>query len=397
MRHDYRMSETDTSAGGRISGVAENTAGLRGRFLHNEPMKKHVSWRAGGVAQRVYIPADLEDLCWLVRALPAEEPIHIFGLGSNLLVRDGGLPGVSILLHGVLKKIALESRVLGLPPGDDDTAMVYAEAGVASPKLARFCANHNLINGEFWAGIPGTVGGALAMNAGCYGHETWEKVVQVVTLNRQGQLHERRPEDYVTGYRHVALRSGAIVPHPHPNPNPDGTMLVGEHPLPNPLPLAGEGANDGLRPPKPKDYPHPNPPPEGEGANVMQGMPKPINEWFIGAWFRLPRGDGLASRMIIKDLLQKRIATQPLQQPNAGSVFRNPPGDYAARLIESCGLKGYRIGDAQVSPKHANFIVNLGNASATDIERLIEHVETTVEALTNIRLLREVRIMGERS
>lgn len=354
MRHDYRMSEADTSAGGHVAGarIAESPAGLRGRFLHNEPMKKHVSWRAGGAAQRVYIPADLEDLCWLVRALPAEESIHIFGLGSNLLVRDGGLPGVSILLHGVLKKIALESRVLGLPTGGDDTALVYAEAGVASPKLARFCANHNLTGGEFWAGIPGTVGGALAMNAGCYGHETWEKVVQVVTLNRHGQLRERRPEDYVTGYRHVALRSGATVSHPNP---------------------AGEGAND------------------------TPGVSQPLNEWFIGAWFRLPKGDGVASRLIIKDLLQKRIDTQPLQQPNAGSVFRNPPGDYAARLIESCGLKGYRIGDAQVSPKHANFIVNLGNASAADIEGLIEYVETTVEALTNIRLLREVRIMGERS
>ena len=380
MRHDYRMSETDTSAGGRISGVAESAAGLRGRFLHNEPMKKHVSWRAGGVAQRVYIPADLEDLCLLVRALPTEEPIHIFGLGSNLLVRDGGLPGVSILLHGVLKKIALESRVLGVPSGGDDTALVYAEAGVASPKLARFCANHNLIDGEFWVGIPGTVGGALAMNAGCYGHETWEKVAQVVTLNRQGQLHERRPADYVTGYRHVALRAGldsgltSSVNRPHPNPLPSSQ--------PSPSGREGEcwaqtdrreGANDGLRP------------------------PTPIQEWFIGAWFRLPKGDGVASRLIIKDLLQKRIASQPLQQPNAGSVFRNPPGDYAARLIESCGLKGYRVGDAQVSPKHANFIVNLGNASAADIEGVIEHVETTVEALTNIRLLREVRIVGERN
>ena len=332
MRHDYRMSEAESASGGSaIEARAPNVMpGLRGRFMHNESMKKHVSWRAGGVAQRVYIPADLEDLCWLVRSLPAQEPIHLFGLGSNLLVRDGGLSGVSILLHGVLKKIALESRVEGVPARSADTPLVYAEAGVASPKLARFCANHDLVGGEFWAGIPGTVGGALAMNAGCYGHETWEKVAQVVTLNRQGQLNERRPEDYVTGYRHVALRQ------------------------------------------------------------VKE-------EWFIGAWFRLPKGDGVASRATIKALLQKRIATQPLQQPNAGSVFRNPPGDFAARLIESCGLKGYRIGDAQVSPKHANFIVNLNNASAADIERLIEYVETTVEARTNVRLLREVRIMGERS
>ena len=382
MRHDYRMSEADTSAGGYVSGASfpENPSDLRGRFLYNEPMKKHVSWRAGGLAQRVYIPADLEDLCVLVRALPAEEPIHIFGLGSNLLVRDGGLPGISILLHGVLKKIALESRVAGLPSERDDTALVYAEAGVASPKLARYCANHNLTGGEFWAGIPGTVGGALAMNAGCYGHETWEKVAQVVTLNRDGQLRERRPEDYVTGYRHVALRVGVesglttSENSPHPNPLPS--------PQPSPSGRGSEGwAQTDIR----------------EGANAGLCPPKPIEEWFIGAWFRLPKGDGVASRLIIKDLLQKRIATQPLQQPNAGSVFRNPPGDYAARLIESCGLKGYRIGDAQVSPKHANFIVNLGKATAADIEGVIEHVETTVEALTNIRLLREVRIVGERN
>lgn len=332
MRHDYRMSAEETAFGGRAFGVPfeDKVAGLRGRFLYNEPMKKHVSWRAGGVAQRAYIPADLEDLSWLVRSLPAQEPIHMLGLGSNLLVRDGGLPGVCILLHGVLKNLAIESRLQGLPPGPQDALFVYAQAGVAAPKLARFCARHDLVGGEFWAGIPGTVGGALAMNAGCYAHETWEKVVQVLTLNRQGQLHERRPDDYVTGYRHVALRQ------------------------------------------------------------VKE-------EWFIGAWFRLPKGDGVASRAIIKTLLQQRIATQPLQQPNAGSVFRNPPHDFAARLIESCGLKGHRIGDAQVSTKHANFIVNLGGATATDIERLIEHVENVVEARTNVRLLREVRIIGERS
>jgi UDP-N-acetylmuramate dehydrogenase len=332
MRHEYRMSADESAVGGRSTVMpnADSSVGLRGRFLHNEPMKKHVSWRAGGLAQRVYIPADLEDLCWLVRSLPADEPVHMLGLGSNLLVRDGGLQGVTILLHGVLKKLAIESRVQGLPPGNPDSLLVYAQAGVAAPKLARFCANHNLVGGEFWAGIPGTVGGALAMNAGCYGHETWEKVAQVLTLNRQGQLNERRPDDYVTGYRHVALR------------------LVQE-------------------------------------------------EWFIGAWVRLPKGDGPASRATIKDLLQQRIATQPLQQPNAGSVFRNPPHDFAARLIESCELKGHRIGDAQVSLKHANFIVNLGSATAADIERLIEHVETVVEARTNVRLLREVRIIGERS
>jgi UDP-N-acetylmuramate dehydrogenase len=317
------MSEIDVAGGAAPV--------LRGRFLYNEPMKKYVSWRAGGAAQRVYIPADLEDLIWLVRSVSAHEDIHMVGLGSNLLVRDGGVAGVVILLHGVLKKLAIESRTHGLPPApeDVDTALVYAQAGVVAPKLARYAANHDLVGGEFWAGIPGTVGGAIAMNAGCYGSETWDKLVQVQTLDRQGQLNERRPDEYVTGYRHVALK------HAH-------------------------------------------------------------EEWFIGGWFRLARGDGAASREKIKELLKKRIETQPLNLPNAGSVFRNPPGDYAARLIESCKLKGFRIGDAQVSEKHANFIVNLGRATATDIERLIEYVENSVEARTNVRLMREIRIIGER-
>lgn len=323
MRHDYRMSDIDMAGGG--------TPALRGHFLYNEPMSKHVSWRAGGAAQRVYIPADLDDLTWLVRSLPAHEEIHMLGLGSNLLVRDGGVAGVVILLHGVLKKLAIESRTQGMPPAPTsrDTVLIFAQAGVASPKLARFAANNNLVGGEFWAGIPGTVGGAIAMNAGCYGGETWDKLVQVLTLNRRGQLNERLPGEYVTGYRHVALKHAD-------------------------------------------------------------------QEWFVGGWFRLEHGDGAASRETIKTLLKKRIAAQPLNLPNAGSVFRNPPGDHAARLIESCGLKGFRIGDAQVSEKHANFIVNLGHAYAADIERLIEHVEDSVEARTNVRLIREVRIIGER-
>ena len=323
MRHDYRMSEIDVAGGAAPV--------LRGRFLYNEPMSKHVSWRAGGPAQRVYVPADLEDLIWLVRSVPRQEDIHMVGLGSNLLVRDGGVTGVVILLHGVLTNLAFESRTHGLPPAppDVDTALVYAEAGVPAPKLARFAARHNLAGAEFLAGIPGTVGGAMAMNAGCYGSETWDRLVQVRTLDRRGQLNERPTDEYVTGYRHVALK--------HPQ-----------------------------------------------------------QEWFVGGWFRFVRGDGAAARETIKALLKTRIASQPLGLPNAGSVFRNPPGDHAARLIESCGLKRFRIGDAQVSEKHANFIVNLGHATATDIERLIEHVEDTVEARTNVRLIREVRIIGER-
>jgi UDP-N-acetylmuramate dehydrogenase len=324
IKAQYRFPE-DPGAGG--AGKV-----LRGQFRHNESMAEHVSWRAGGLVQRIYVPADLDDLCLLLQGLDPAEPVHMVGLGSNLLVRDGGLKGVVVLLHGVLSHLALEGRTTGLPPPEpdmEDSAVVYAQAGVASPKLARFAANHNLVGAEFLAGIPGTVGGALAMNAGCYGSETWNDVIQVLTLNRKGHLNERRPHEYTVGYRHAALK-------------------------------------------------------------------EPAEEWFVGGWFRFLRGDGNASREKIRALLKRRIASQPLNQPNAGSVFRNPPGDYAARLIQACGLKGERVGQAQVSETHANFIVNLGGATAADIEGLIERVEETVEQMTNVRLIREVRIIGER-
>jgi UDP-N-acetylmuramate dehydrogenase len=304
---------------------------LRGKLRYHESMAGHVSWRAGGIAERVYVPADLADLALILRATDPGEPVHFVGLGSNLLVRDGGLSGLVIFTHGIFSRVAIELRSHNLPPAPegDETRVVYAEAGVAAPKLARFAASQGLVGAEFWAGIPGTVGGALAMNAGCYGQDTWGVTLQALTLDRMGQFNERRVEDYVIDYRHVALRAGN-------------------------------------------------------------------EEWFVGGWFRLPVGDPHAARMKIRDLLQRRIDTQPLKQPNCGSVFRNPPGAHAARIIEDSGLKGLRVGGAQVSEKHANFIVNLGDATASDIEALIEKVEDTVEARTNIRLVREVRIIGDR-
>jgi len=291
---------------------------VKGTLRLNEPMAKHVSWRAGGHADRAYVPADLQDLAAFLKSLPSDEPVVFAGLGSNLLVRDGGLRGTVILMHAALNEVRMEGE------------RIYAEAGVASPKLARFAARHGFEGAEFLAGIPGTVGGALAMNAGCYGAETWEIVDEVLTIDRRGETHRRQRGDYDIGYRHVALKAAH-------------------------------------------------------------------EEWFVAGWFVPPRGDGEASQKRIKELLQKRIAAQPLNLPNAGSVFRNPPGDFAARLIESCGLKGKRIGGAQVSEKHANFIVNVGDATAMDIERLIETVQETVARETGIKLEREVRIVGERA
>jgi UDP-N-acetylmuramate dehydrogenase len=311
---------------------------LRGTLKHNVPMSKYTSWRAGGVAERMYQPADLDDLLMFLRSLPVDEPLYAVGLGSNLLVRDGSLRGTVLLLHGTLSALHLEMD-----------GSVYAEAGVPGAKLARFAASHDLCGAEFFVGIPGTLGGMLAMNAGCYGSETWERVLRVQTVNRRGDVHVRTAEDYEIGYRHVALR-----------------------PSPQSSPANGRGGERERLPSIPAS-----------------------EEWFVAAWLQFPRGDGESARQEIKTLLNKRIGTQPLNLPNAGSVFRNPKGDHAARLIEQCGLKGKRIGGAQVSEKHANFIVNTGAATAANIENLINEVQTTVEQQTGVRLQCEVRIIGE--
>lgn len=290
---------------------------LRGTLRHAEPMSRHVSWRAGGCARTAYVPADADDLAAFVARQPADEALLFVGLGSNLLVRDGGYDGTVLFLHPSLSRIDwLADR------------RVFVEAGVAAPKLARLAANHGLTGAEFLAGIPGTIGGALTMNAGCHGAETWDIVSAVRTLDRAGNTHTRSPADFEVGYRHVRGKTAA-------------------------------------------------------------------EEWFTGAWFALAAGDAATSRARIKDLLARRIASQPLSLPNCGSVFRNPPGDHAARLIEACGLKGFCLGGACVSTKHANFIVNAeGRATAGDIEALIAHVARTVLARHGVALETEVHIVG---
>ena len=305
--------------------LAVANAPFRGVMLNNEPMSKHTSWRVGGAAEYAYIPADIADLANFLQSLPINEPVHFVGLGSNLLVRDGGVRGTVILLHGALNQIGPWHEK---GEGVVQVAGIYAEAGVASPKMARYAASQSLQGAEFLAAIPGTMGGALAMNAGCYGAQTWEHVVEVLTIDRFGELRRRLPQDYEVGYRHVALKSGA-------------------------------------------------------------------EEWFVAAWLRFAKGDETASRAKIKEQLEKRITSQPLNQPNAGSVFRNPPGDHAARLIDASGLKGTRIGAAEVSQKHANFIVNTGNATAADIEALIAKVQDIVMEKHDVALQCEVRIIGE--
>ena len=285
-----------------------------GELRTSEPMSRHTSWRAGGVAKCFYKPDSIEELAEFLAQRAGGEEIVWVGLGSNLLVRDGGINGAVICTSGVLGKLALL-----------ESDLIRAEAGVPCAKLARFSVRFGLTGAEFLIGIPGTVGGALAMNAGAFGGETWPVVEAVETMDRQGRRYLRTPEEYEIAYRNV----------------------VG-----------------------PKD------------------------EWFVAGHFRLKiaREDGLART---KALLEKRNETQPTGQASCGSVFRNPEGDYAARLIEECGLKGYAIGGAVVSEKHANFIINSGGASATDIETLIQYVMARVETEHGIKLIPEVHIVGD--
>lgn len=299
--------------------VEAATLVLRGTLRENEPMARHTSWRVGGPAQHFFQPADRDDLIVFLRQLPETEPVTWLGLGSNLLVRDGGIRGTVIAVSGLLNRLEQTGPLT-----------LRAEAGVACAKVARYSARLALSGAEFLAGVPGTLGGALAMNAGAFGGETWPIVKEVETIDKKGVIHNRTPQDFEIGYRHVALRD------------------------------------------------------EGLGE-----------EWFVAAELQLQVGERAAAEARIKGLLEKRNQTQPTNQPNAGSVFRNPPGDHAARLIEVCGLKGLCIGGACVSEKHANFIVNTGNASAAGIEALIGKIANTVAQQQGVQLIPEVRIVGE--
>ncbi len=284
------------------------------RVRRNEPLSRHTSWHVGGPAEVFFNPRDRAELAAFLRSLPADVPIQWIGLGSNLLVRDGGLPGIVINTHGTLDDLERLSETT-----------IRAEAGVACARIARQCIKWGLGPAEFFAGIPGTLGGALAMNAGAFGGETWAHVRALETIDRRGRTHRRAPAEYRVGYREV-------IP-----PVPD--------------------------------------------------------EWFLGAELSFERRPGVHASEVQK-LLAQRKASQPIGEWSCGSVFTNPPGDHAARLIEAAGLKGFRMGDASVSAKHANFIINHGQARAVDLERLIGHVRDTVAKVHGVALHPEVRIVG---
>lgn len=287
------------------------------RVRRDEPMSRHTSWHVGGPAEVYFNPRDRSELAAFLRVLEDGVPIQWVGLGSNLLVRDGGLRGVVVSTHGTLDR--LERRT---------ETTVFCEAGVPCARLARQCIKWGLGPAEFFAGIPGTLGGALAMNAGAFGGETWNHVRSVQTIDRNGEEHSREAGEYRVSYRHV------VAPQPE--------------------------------------------------------------EWFLGALLEFERRPG-AHEGEVKAMLERRKASQPIGEWSCGSVFTNPPGDHAARLIEAAGLKGHRVGDASVSTKHANFIINHGQARAAEIEQLIGHVQDVVERQHGVRLTPEVKILGEKN
>ena len=277
------------------------------------PLRSLNTWHIGGVADRYICPSDWETLSEFLQTLPQNtDPIYWLGLGSNVLIPDEGLRG--LLIH--------TRKLVGTITGIET---VRAEAGVTCAKLARYCVKHGLSGGTFFAGIPGTLGGALAMNAGAFGGETWTRVVAVEVINRQGERFLRKPEEYRIGYRSV------------------------------------KGPSE--------------------------------TEWFVAGHFQFERGDPVQLAKDLRQLIQKRNQSQPIGVFSCGSVFTNPPGDYAARLIESCGLKGMRLGDLQISEKHANFIVNHGHGTAKDALDLMKCIRDTVEQKTGIVLTSEVRFL----
>lgn len=288
-------------------------SGVRGDVVFDAPLEELTSLRIGGPADALVTPEDVLDVCRIVRqASAAHVPLMVLG-GTNLLVKDGGIRGVVLSLS----KLTAITR--------DDEQIVFAEAGVRLPTLLGYVVSHSLSGLEWAVGIPGTVGGAVVMNAGTQLGEMQNCLDAVRMVTPDGEVRTYAAAELAFSYRHVSLPEGVVV----------------------------------------------------------------------GARLRLTPASRDTLESSTKAYLQYRKHSQPLSQPNAGSVFKNPPGTTAGRLIEEAGLKGYRVGDAQVSTKHANFIVNLGRARATDVLLLIKKIQQDVFRQTGIMLELEWKVVGE--
>ncbi len=288
-------------------------------ILDNVPLARFTSWRIGGIAERYFVPRDNKELSDFLAKTAITEPLFWLGLGSNVLIRDGGFKGT------VIHTLKMQAKISQVQKSLEDGLTIKVDAGVPCAKIAKFAAKHDVVGAEFFAGIPGTMGGALAMNAGAFGGETWQHVLEVETINRAGEIKIRAPKDYQISYRQVTT---------------------------------------------------------------------PDEEWFLSATLRFVPGNKIEATTRIKELLQRRQNTQPIGLLSCGSVFRNPIGKFAAELIEASKLKGVRKGKAEVSTKHANFIINLGDATAADVETLIEYVQEIVLQDHGVYLTPEVKFIG---
>jgi UDP-N-acetylmuramate dehydrogenase len=323
-----------------INNLHYDVTNIKGDIKENEPMSLHTTWKVGGKARLYFQPENVQDLQNFLNILNQYQQHHNLlwlGLGSNVLIRDKGYNGIVINTVGKFKKIEFIKNAKdesSINEGND-YLMVSAESGVSCSKFSREMAKVGLLGAEFFSGIPGSMGGAMAMNAGAFGNECWNNLHEVETIDDKGQIYNRKSSDFNVSYRQV------------------------------------------------------------EGLKKTENS---ICEWFLKGIFKYPQNMSkvIESKEKIKKLLEKRNQTQPIQFANAGSVFKNPQGNFAARLIELCGLKNQSIGDAKISQKHANFIINEGSATAEDIELLMRKVQQQVFEKFSIKLEPEIRIYGER-
>jgi UDP-N-acetylmuramate dehydrogenase len=299
---------------------------MRGRRYVSVPMARYTSLRVGGPADLLLVPADVDELRAIVAcASELGMPLTWLGNGSNLIVRAGGIRGIVVSLHDAMNHVTALGPVPWQEMGYGDPVWVRVGAGVPLTRVLHLVIRDGLKGLSFAVGIPGTLGGAIVMNAGTEVGATWDVVECVRLLLLNGEMIDVRPEEVAVGYRFAALPEHSAV---------------------------------------------------------------------LEASLRAVRGSPTEVREGVRQLYRCRRASQPLAYANAGSIFKNPPGERAGRLIDRLGLKGYHIGDAQISFKHANFIVNRGQASAGDIVALIDYVKRHVLARTGILLEEEVRIVG---
>lgn len=289
---------------------------VRGRYSEGSMLSRVTWFRVGGPAQVLYKPADLDDLRDFLTHKPTDIPVTVLGVGSNTLVRDGGIRGVVIRLGGAFAEIV----------ADDGSQTIAAGAAALDANVARTASNHALAGLEFFSGIPGTVGGALRMNAGAYERETKDVLVAATALEPNGVLHELTPADMGFGYRHSAV---------------------------------------------PEDW------------------------IFVGATFQAIAGDRAAIFERMEEIQRARCGSQPVRSRTGGSTFKNPDGGKAWQLIDAAGCRGLRIGGAQVSDQHCNFLINTGDASASDIETLGETVRDRVRENSGVELQWEIKRIGE--